>query len=360
MIGARLKLARSAEGLSMKELGEKADLSATAISKFERNKTTPTSKTLIRLAQALNTRTDFFLQPEPQPLGDVEFRKRSSLSKKVENQIRADVTVNLDRFRRLLSVFPQSPVPAFSIPSGFPETLKSYGEVESTAEHLREVWGLGGDAIQNLMDALEDQGFVIITTQVHADSRFDGLATTVDGTPVLVVGKDVPVERQRFTLAHELGHIVLHGRLSDDLDEEKACNRFAGALLLPAAALRNELGARRSNLRNIELMALKEEYGISMAAALYRAKDTGVIDEAYAKSCWIQFGKNGWRKNEPPSSRPPEHPKVFDRLLIRAVAEDMLSLSKAAELKGISALALQKEMQVRPLAGEHDGSDGTA
>jgi Zn-dependent peptidase ImmA (M78 family) len=80
-------------------------------------------------------------------------------------------------------------------------------------------------------------------------------------------------------LAHELGHLVLHGLLDESIDEEMACNRFASAFLLPEVGLFQHLGERRSNVDPKELYFLKHEYGLSMAACLYRSADLGVITE---------------------------------------------------------------------------------
>ena len=72
----------------------------------------------------------------------------------------------------------------------------------------------------------------MIVTEIEVGAQFDGLQATVADKPVIVVSKGWPGDRQRFTLAHELGHLLLHGRLTDGLDEERACHRFASAFLL--------------------------------------------------------------------------------------------------------------------------------
>ena len=139
-------------------------------------------------------------------------------------------------------------------------------------------------------------------------------------------------------MAHELGHLILEGKLSNDIDEERASDRFAGAFLLPNSALQSELGEHRTRLELRELLLLKQEFGISMAGILYRARNLGIIRESYHKSLIIEFSKRGWRKNEP-ERYPAEEPHHFQQLIFHALAEDYISESKAAELMNMSQAA---------------------
>jgi Zn-dependent peptidase ImmA (M78 family) len=153
-------------------------------------------------------------------------------------------------------------------------------------------------------------------------------------------------DRQRFTLAHELGHLLLHGRLANDLNEEKACNRFAGAFLLPSAVIQQQLGLQRRMIEWQELYLLKHEFGLSMAGCLFRAADVGVVDaETFAK-LWKLFSLRGWRKQEPHLPYPQEQTILFKQLVYRALAEDWVGESKAAELLGIPLSRFHRERKL--------------
>lgn len=345
MIGERIKRARAAAGLSQREAARRAELSAMAISKFERGEMTPTSATLIRLARALDTRTEFFLRPDTVELGQPEYRKRSSLGKKALAQIEADILDQVERLLEVVSLFPSPPVPDFVVPVEVPSEIGSMEEVELAALAVREAWRLGHNAIPSLADTLEERGFLVLTTSDGA-GKFDGLAATVGGHPLVVVGRAWPGDRQRLTMAHELGHLVLHGRLTEDLDEEKACDRFAGAFLVPRDTVIGELGSRRSRLEPRELYSLKHAYGLSMMAWVFRARDAGVITERTAEILFRMFSKRGWRKQEPGASVAPEAPKLFERLVVRALAEDMISMSKGAELMAMSISQLRQSLRL--------------
>ena len=195
MIGERIKRARVAAGLSQREAAKRADLSAMAISKFERGEATPTSKTLIRLARALNTPTEFFFRPETVTLGKLEYRKRSSLGRKQLARIEADVLDQVERFLELLSLFPNAPVQPFEIPAKAPEIIGALDDVAKVTLLVRDAWNLGRNGIPSMADTLEVHGIFVITTAVDSSNKFDGLAAQVNGYPIVVVGADWPGDR---------------------------------------------------------------------------------------------------------------------------------------------------------------------
>lgn len=336
MFGERLKRARDAAGLSQKALSARAGISAMAISKLERGENNPTSKTVIALARALDTRIEYFFRPDTVVLEGVEYRKRASTPKKLLKQITADVIDQAERFLELLALFPQRPLPHFQVPNALPERISSYAEIESLVLSLRDAWDLGHGAIPLLVDVFEDRGILVVTTDIDTEQKFDGLAAKVNGVPLVVVHANWPGDRQRFTLAHELGHLILEGRLSEGLDEERACNHFAGAFLLPKPTIQHELSDHRNHLTMRELYALKQEYGLSMQSCIFRAHQAGIITEAQKISLFRTFQKKGWRKTEPGTAYPSETPSAFERLATHAYAEAMISSSKAAELMGLS------------------------
>lgn len=351
MFGERLKRARASAGLSQKALGEKAGVSAMAISKLENGKNNPTSKTLIALARALDTRIEFFLRPTTVTLGAVEYRKRASTPKKLLAKIEADVLDQVERFLELVALFPQPPLPEFTVPDSIPSRVESYEELEDLTLALRDAWNLGHGAIPILVDTFEDNGIFVVTTEVAQNVKLDGLAATVNGLPIVVINAHAPGDRQRFTLAHELGHLILEGRLADHLDEERACNYFAGAFLLPAPTIKTELMKHRQRISWRELYALKCEYGLSMQSGIFRAYQAGLIDTREKERLFREFSGKRWRTKEPGEPYPSEAPRVFERLVLHAHAEGMVSTSKAAELMGLSTGSFRNHQR---LEATHD------
>ncbi|MDT8383616.1 MAG: XRE family transcriptional regulator [Gammaproteobacteria bacterium] len=346
MIGERIQQARKASGLSLRALAEKAGVSAMAISKYENNKSTPSSGVMLALAKALQVRTEYFLRRARVELREVEYRKHVSLPKKVLDQIEGDVIEQIERFIELEELLPVNPIQVFKLPKSLPKQIEDYERIESIVLEIRKAWGLGNNPIPDLIDTLEERGIKVFQSIALHDEKFDGLAATVNSTPVIVVGRDWPGDRQRFTLAHELGHLVLKNRLAEGLDEEKAANRFAGAFLVPAAEAIKELGSTRSWLEPVELCVLKQTYGLSMRGWIYRASDLNILNKAASKKMWDYFRSRNWIKKEPGKQYPAEKPKLFTQLVFHAYGEELVSDSKAAELMGMSLVDFRKMRNV--------------
>ena len=221
--------------------------------------------------------------------------------------------------------------------------------MDEAANIVREAWQLGLNPIADLIDTLERHGILVIVTGVDENAKFDGLQTSISGKPVVVVSTNWPGDRQRFTLAHELGHLLLHDRLSDQLDEEKACNRFASAFLVPAQSMRQQLGNERHYIEPKEFDLLKKEYGLSMQGCLYRAADLNIISDQLRQKMFIQFSKNGWRKQEPGEPYPKETTLLFQQLVYRALGEGIISESKAAELLALPLMRFHQDRKLESL-----------
>jgi len=326
----------------MRELAEKAEVSAMAISKYEANKNTPSSKVLIALSRALGVRTEYFFRQANIELKEVEYRKHPKLPKKVLRQIEGDVIEQIERYMQLEEVLPVSPIGKFCLPKGLSSKIESYIQIEELATSVRKAWNLGSNPIPDLIDTLEERGVKVFQTNTLHENQFDGLAAKVNDTPVIVIGKQWPGDRQRFTLAHELGHLLLAKRIAKDLDEEIAANRFAGAFLVPASEVVKELGESRSWLEAVELCALKHSYGLSMGGWVHRAQDLGVLNQTAARKMKAYFRRNNWHKTEPGKQLSAERPKLFKQLVFHAIAEDLIGESKAAELLRMTIINFRK------------------
>lgn len=350
MIAERIRQARLAAGLTLSALGEKVGVSHTAIQKYEKGLLTPSSSQLLKLARACGVRTEFFFRAHTIELLQPEFRKLTSFGKTAQEALKLKVLALVEKRVELLNVFPESPIPTFAHPEGLPERIASLEEIEYFSDQVRHAWQLGMNPIADLTDTLEAVGLLVIVVD-EENPKFSGLtaqARTADGRayPVVAVSNLWPGDRQRFTLAHELGHLLLKGRLAEGLDEEKACDRFAGAFLAPRVAVHQMLGERRHAIEWQELYVLKHEFGLSMAAWLQRARQCGVISEAIYLSMVKRFSAKGWRTCEPGAPLPQEQPRLFEQLIYRALAEQYLSEAKAAELLGIPMMRFHQERQM--------------
>jgi Zn-dependent peptidase ImmA (M78 family)/DNA-binding XRE family transcriptional regulator len=325
-IGQRIKQARKASKLSLRNLAKKAEVSAMAISKYERDMDTPSSGVLLRLAQALGVSLDFLFRPQTISVQLQAYRKHVALGVKEQEAVQMRIQEWLERYLEVESFFPDE-VQSISLP---PNKIHSIEQAEDVAIILRENWNLGLDPIENLTQLLEDQGIKV--GLVCGFEHFDASTFLADGNPVIVSKAELSGDRQRFNLGHELGHLILD--VDKELDLEVICHRFVGAFLVPTQAVCFELGSERTTLDINELYLLKHKYGLSMQAWIFRARDVGIISDRTAGRLFQHFRANGWHWREPGEPVPSEKPLRMERLIYRALAEDLISRSKAQELLG--------------------------
>ena len=331
MIGSRLKLARAAAGLSLRDLEDRVGglVTAQAIGKYERDEMMPSSGVLIALARTLGVTEEYLLNPADVQLLAVEFRRQRLTSAKEDAAVRARILSEVERYleiERILRLDADAP----EVPKRC--AVGSVDDAEKCAEKLREAWQLGDDAIPNLCELLEEKGIKICA--VTLPENVSGVQAEIDTTnkaklPAIVVNREHAGERQRFTLAHELGHLCLEPKAGVDL--ELACHRFAGAFLIPPIALLREVGRARRTITVRELFYLKSLFGVSAQAIAYRCKDLGILKQCALAGIFRLFNARGWRTVEPLPVKS-EHPARFERLCLRALAEELISESKASEL----------------------------
>lgn len=325
-IGSRLKLARARKQMSMRSLAKQAGISAMSVSKFERDEMMPRQSTLLNIAKALTVQPEFFFREIKVETLEPAYRKRSKLTKRAQKAIEAEVLDHLERYLTIEQILQLHDTDTPSFPRFAIHDLE---EIEAISETLRHQWDLGLGPIDSLAARLEDHGVKIIALYDH--EGFDGFSCWANKkVPVIVFNQDLPGDRQRFTIAHELGHLVLSA--TDDLDQEEA-NRFAAAFLVPRTAAIAKLGRSRSNLDFGELRILKREFGVSIQAWVRRAYDLGIITSSTYQRSFRRIGALGWRTSEP-EDLPPVHPQRFELLVHQALAEELITPSYASLLMG--------------------------
>ena len=349
MIGNRLKLARSAAGLSLRGLSDRIGnrVTAQSIGKYERDEAMPRSGVLIALADALDVSVEYLMGEPGMVLQSVDFRTKKVASKREEDRIKAMVLHMLERYLTIEDIL-GLPSVRWDKPRSAPYPVVSdLSEADRAASALRYDWNLGLDPIPNMVELMEDRGVKVLFGPL---SDVDGLTAQVrregvEDAHVVVVNEDHDGERQRFTIAHEIGHLVLDVHVN--VDEEKAAHRFAGAFLMPEEVIWAEVGKRRSAIGWAELLRLKLVFGASVQAITYRCKDLGVISPALMGRMFDKFTELGWRSPpyEEPLASEGEQSGRFERLCFRALAEGVVSESKASEFLEMSVYDLNRQME---------------
>jgi Zn-dependent peptidase ImmA (M78 family) len=341
--GQRLKAARKMAGLSMEALSDATGniITKQAISKYENGQMKPDSQKLIALAKALGVSTGYFYRESEVELTGIEFRKKSRLTQKEIARIENCTLDFIERYIEIEKTVGQEAV--------FQNPLKglkvhSYSDIEVAAEKLRKVWRLGESPIPNLIELLEDKGVCVY--EIDSNEKFDGLSGFIDGSPVLILNNRMDLVRKRFTTAHELGHLILNFPKVERKLKEKMCHAFAGALLIPKNAMYSEIGKSRNKITLWELKKLKGIYGISLQAIMARAHTLGIITDYYYKNFCIYANKAGWRAEEPGEYIGKEKANRFDQLVYYAVAEEIVTMSKGAELMNIKLPQFRRTFQI--------------
>ncbi|WNJ21303.1 XRE family transcriptional regulator [Pontibacter sp. G13] len=340
-IAQRIKRARLLNCLSQQELAEALGISKQMVSRYEKGDTIPASQKLIQLANLFEVKVDFFFQTLNLELGEIRFRKKSTLSQKRIASIKEQIRTRLEHYlwiENLLGIDFQfeSPLKHFN--------PKNLGDLEEAALKIRRAWDIGTDPIFNLIQMLENQEIKVIEL-TDIPENFDGLATFADDKyPVIVLNGAFPVERKRFTLMHELGHLLLNLSSFAPKEEEKFCNRFAGEMLFPKPDVIREFGGIRREINLQELIAIQKKYGLSIQAIVYRLVDCGVFNQRQHAQFYKMLKAHPDLQELVDASRfeTPERSDRFEQLVYRALAQEDISISKAASLLDQS-ISLVKE-----------------
>ncbi len=283
-------LGRESRGLSQKELAEKLDVTQGRISKIEQGLLAVPEDLLESLSNVLNYPPHFFLQ-EGDLVGvgiaEIFHRKRQDVPKGELAKIYAQIEIRLRHIEVLLREKDlRITVRRFDID-------EYDGNVEKIAQLVREAWKLPLGPINDLTETVEKAGILVVPMD-FGSKRVDAISRWVPGfPPVMFVNIHSPKDRYRYSLAHELGHIVMHELPNPDIEEQ--ANLFAAEFLLPGEVIRAEL----LDLNLAKLVRLKRYWKVSMAALLMRAQGLGAISSNHSRYLWMQMAKLGYKTREP-------------------------------------------------------------
>lgn len=322
-----LRIARQARGWSQAELSRNSGVSQANLSKLENGLIGPTDDVLESVSRSLQFPQTFFFQTD-RVIGlpvSVQYRKRASVGQRSIERLEAELNVRILHVRRLLSAA------QFDAELALPrlDVDEFGGDPERIADLVRRTWLVPSGPIRNLIGWVERAGCIVIHCDFAA-LAVDGVTVQIsDMPPCIFLNRNQPADRQRFSLAHELGHVIMHRVPSPEMEDE--ANAFAAALLMPARDIRQYLSGRRLTIQH--LAALKPIWRASMGSLLYRAKTIGEITENQSQYLWRQMSTMGYKRAEPPElDFRAEEPSVLPEI-IRIHLEDL-----GYELSDLSAI----------------------
>lgn len=335
MLGRNIKKYRMLMGMSLRDMGEKLNVSHQTIKKYEENELTPNSERLIEISKLFNINLsdllNAFIVPE---LKFENFRKRSKLSKTKEKGLYMLIGDEIAKYLEVLDFANED----YSFDKNkWNFDVNDVEDIEKISIEVRNLLGVSDDcALDNLTDKLEDNNFLIL--EINYEEQFDGFCEYVDDLAFIILSSK-GFERNRFTLAHELAHLILNFKEHlNEKEKEHYCDIFASSLLMPAKAMKREFEFNNSIItRNVsinEIILIAKEYKVSLNAVIMRLYSLGIIDEYKKKNLFILLSKSGLRTNQ--IKIVDEHPTRKNKIIFRLEAEKIISTDEAVKYLGVT------------------------
>lgn len=354
---AMISLARESRGLTQGELAGMLGVSQGFLSKIENGALQLSEEGLRTLSRALNYPAGFFFRNDRVygvGLGEFFHRKRQSVPKRTLSKVYAKLEVRRMEIATLLKSADIGETNFFAVD---PDEYDR--DIEMIAQAVRAAWKVPHGPIDNVVNLIERAGGIVVPFDFET-AQIDAISNWYPGLPPLFfVNFRRPMDRIRFTLCHEIGHLIMHkAPTKSPVDLEREADRFAAEFLMPG----EEIGRSLINLNLQKLAALKPHWKVSMGALIQRAADLNRITDRHARYLWMQMGKLGYRTREPAElDLPYEHPQLLDEIVrlhqkelgygfkelcsALCLAEEefrMLYLSKSACLRVVSNPRLPK------------------
>lgn len=342
--GNRIRQARELCGYTQAHLAELVNVHQSTITYLETGRIQPGDELVARLAMATRFPIAFFRQDDPPdfPEGSLLFRARTTLPAGVRDQVREHGEIYFEMMERLAARLKV-------IPPRLPQFADERDDPKSAAQFTRNALGLSPRTpIPHLVRAAEKCGVFVLTVPV-SHSKLDGFSVWAGANtrrPVVVLCDQVPGDRQRYTVAHELGHLALHRTLqgswhsfNDEADE------FAAELLMPTEALIQEI---ETPVTLSSLASLKSRWSVSLRSLVRRAHTLGKIKDRQYRYLIQQLNQEGWRMREPidvPIERPRAARKMAE--LLYPTADGGVDYTKLAAFVNLSSARVREFLDLQ-------------
>jgi Zn-dependent peptidase ImmA (M78 family)/transcriptional regulator with XRE-family HTH domain len=329
--GELLTLARLTRKVSQPELVALINgaISQAQLSKIEHGRIQPDERIVHSIAAALKYRPSFFYNPVYHRMPPVSFhRQRQKLTAKDRDAIHGQAEIYRINLKKLVpSIDLELRLP--SVPAIDPDQYNR--DIATIARTVRQRWGLPRGPVKDLTKIIEDAGAIVIAFD-FGTPLIDGFTQHAgDGLPsVIFINSRQPKDRYRFSLAHEIGHLVMHQ--TPNPEQEVQANLFASEFLMPTA----DIAAQFYNLSIMKYMDLKLYWGCSMQSIIYKSWQVGKISDRMFKYYNIEMSKRGFRSKEPIEwNDSPEMPTTLRQILLTFMEELHFTIEDFAEAFGL-------------------------
>jgi Zn-dependent peptidase ImmA (M78 family)/transcriptional regulator with XRE-family HTH domain len=339
--GQMVTLAREYRGITQSGLAEACGVSQQAIARLESGVTNAIGRDkLEKMARVLSFPTEFFSLNEVRlGFGSSSYFYRKKITTASERNKISGI-VNLVRIH--LAIMLKSVEISASLP--LPRLLASHNySPEQAANNLRAAWNVADGPIINLTNLIEKSGIVIIECPFGTNS-IDGTSLWLnDLPPMILVNNSLPPDRYRFTIAHELGHLIMHD-IPDEHMEDQA-DAFASELLMQEHPFRANVAQLCSGRPTMgRLLQMKPYWKVAVSAMVMRLHQIGYITDKDKRSLFIMLANSKMNQNEPqPFDK--ERPK-----LLKAIMDSTFD-GYTSKLETASQLLLAYENDLKNLYG---------
>ena len=330
-------LAREYRGITQEELANKIGVSQGFLSKIEKSILQVRKEILSQLTTVLDLPVEFFTRNGNVFSPNLYYRKRLKTSPKILMKSEAEMNIHRLNIQELLQ---SVDLDSKSLPL---LDIEEHGDPKTIAQKVRQFWHMPKGTINNLFELLEKNGIIIVFCDFES-TDIDGRSMFTDNKqPIIFINKNRPVDRQRFTVSHELAHLVMHIGFSvpEERDIETEANIFASEFLIPESELRKQI---HGYLRISDLADLKRYWRASMAAIAFSASKNGIITPNNYKSILIEINKLGFRIKEPVELEPPKEKTLLLPTLLKMHLNDLeFSDSELAKILGFSVEEMKEK-----------------
>ncbi len=331
-IGDVILTTRRAAGLTQEDLAARLGITQAALSRYENDLREPDDLAVARISEALEVSPEFLthaFQLTAAIAADAHMRRQKTT--KVTEWKSAEAKLNLYRMRaaflmRRVPINPDNHIPTFD-----PDDTTA----ADAAKLVRAQWRMPIGPVRNLTRWIESAGVIVIEEHLGT-KRIDGLSQWASDYPVVLLNADLANDRKRWTLAHELAHLVLHSNYVDP-DVETQADAFAAEFLMPHHVIEPDL----HDLTPSRLIALKKHWGVSMAAIFEHAYRRGKVTAADRQRFYRTMNARGWRRNEPAAdaitNETPELARSIGQTLLDTAGLTRDEVARLTGLRGAAA-----------------------
>ncbi len=320
-----ITLGRESRFLTQRALAEQLSITTAKMSRVEKDNPSISENLLEAFSKSLNYPKSFFYQNGEAIPMNLNFRKKQNVPQKLIVPIEAQINIYRLIIGRLFQALkrPTSKIPLFDLG----KTISP----AKVAEELRQMWRIERGPLADLIEIIESKGIIVLSFDFGTERVDSRTILTNERQPIIVLNKSMLGDRLRFSLAYELGHLIMHtfANLSADRNIGHEANLFAAELLMPKKDIKSQLN---ENLKITDLAELKCKWKVSMQAILYRANDLNIITNNQKRYLLEQFNTLNIRRREPIElDIPKETPKLLKNLIAEFKSKHRFSVKEVAD-----------------------------